>query len=118
MIGCGNSEELIALIFDGGDFLFVGAGRVPPLVGFDAVSVRIGASTNGGVSRRGLGIGVVVVAVSEPCALIHEEIEAAVFELRTLAVKVVAPKLVDDDNDDKFWTADIRLGVSERRSGN
>jgi len=81
------------------------------------VSVGIGSGTDGGVSRGGFGVGVVVVAIGEPCALVHEEIEAAVFELSALPVEVVTAKLIDDDDDDEFGFADVGLSVNGTRRG-
>ena len=117
MESCGKIDELVALILNRGDLEIIGAGCIPPLVGLDAVAVSVGAGADGGVAGSGLGVGVVVVAVGEPGALLHEEIEAAAFELVAVAIEVVAAELVDDHNDDELGAAFKDLGLGNKLQG-
>jgi hypothetical protein len=112
MIGIGNSDKLVTLVLYGADLYLIGAGGIPPLVGLDAVTVRVGAGADGGVTGCSLGIGVVVIAVSEPCAPVHEELEPTILELGAFAIEVVTAKLIDDDNDNQLGAADVRLSAN------
>ena len=95
--------------------MHIRAARVPPIIGLNAVTVGVSSGADGCVAWRGLCVGVIVVAVGEPCAFIHEEAKPAAFELAAPAVEIVAAKLVNDDNDDEFGFADVSLGT--RREG-
>ncbi len=80
------------------------------------MSVRIGSGADGRVPRRGLGVGVVEVAVCEPRPVIQKQIETIALELGAIAIQVVAAELVNDDNDNQLGLADVRLCL-ERLDG-
>ena len=76
--------------------------RIPPLVGHDSVAVCVGSGEQRGMAGRGAGVGVVVVAVGEISAMIEQKAEAAFTELIAVALQIVAPKLVDHDDDNQL----------------
>ena len=71
------------------------------------VTVRTGA--DGRVARASFCVCIIVVAIGEPRALLHEQVEAAPLELGLIAVQVVAAKLIDDYDDDELWFANVGL---------
>ncbi len=73
------------------------------------MAIRISPGANGGVPRRGLGVGVVVVAVREPGPVFHKEIEAAPLELIAISIQVIAAKLIDHHNHNELGLANIDL---------
>ena len=79
------------------------------------MAVRVGASTQSGVPGGRLGVGVVVVAVGKPRALVHEEVEAAAFEFAAIAIEIVAAKLVNHHDHDQLGLAGVHLGRSGDR---
>ena len=110
--GAGRVPGQGPFILDGGHFVVEGARGIPKRVGFNAVTVGVGAGADGGVAGRGLGVGVIEVAIGEPGAFFHEEIEAASLELGAVADQVIAAELVDDHDDDQFGLANVGLGRS------
>ena len=62
------------------------------------MAVGVGSGADGRVAGRGLGVGVVVVAVGEVGALVEEEAESAAFEVGAVALEIVFAELVDDQD--------------------
>ncbi len=61
------------------------------------------------MSRRGRGIGVILVGIGEHHSLVEEFLQAS-FERWTEALKIFVASLVDGDEQDKAWF--YRFGVS------
>ncbi len=77
------------------------------------------------MAGRGAGVGVVVIAVGEVCAMVEQKSEAAFTPLIAIALQVVAAKLVDHDDDDQLrpgvvggTEACAREGKTEQKSQN
>ena len=69
------------------------------------------------MARCGFQIGVVVVAVREPCAVIEKKTEALVFEVGAIALQVVRAELVDDDDHDQFWMGVVGIRARHGHCG-
>lgn len=54
------------------------------------------------MTRSGLGYGVIVMRVGEPCSAAAEPPEAAI-QLRAESAEVITPKLIDGDEDYERW---------------
>src|SRR5262249_21732003 len=72
---------------------------IEPVVGDDAVRARRAAGVNGGMSGARESIGIGIVAILEPGAIVAEATEAALAEQLVPAEEVVAAQLVEDDHD-------------------
>jgi len=82
--------------------------RIPPFVGSDAVSVAVSTGEESGMPRSSAGIGVIVIAVGKVRPVIEKELEAPVAELVAIALEVISPELVDDDDDDQLGMTVVR----------
>jgi len=112
-----GAYDAVALVFDGGDDAVGVAGEIPPLIGADTVAIGVGTGAYSGVAGSGFGVGVVVIAGGEVGSALEEEIEAiGSLEGVAIAIEVVAPELVDDEENDEFGLGVISLGVGGRRS--
>ena len=78
------------------------------------MAVAVGAGEKRGMSRSGAGVGVVVVAVGEVCAVVEEKTESAFAELVAVAFQIVAAKLVDDNYHDQFGMGVVSRGEARR----
>jgi hypothetical protein len=78
-------------------------GAVVPVVADDTVIGGHAAGDNGGVSGRGDGVRVGVMAVREPRAVRGDPLEPALAELRLPALQVVAAELVEVHEDNEPW---------------
>ena len=65
-----GADNLCAFVLHRGDYPFL--LRVPPLISMDAMPAAVRAGEQGGMSRGGARIGVVVIAVAEVGAVIEE----------------------------------------------
>ena len=74
------------------------------------MAVAVGAGEEGGVARSSAGVGIVVVAVGEVCAVIEEQAEPSVGKLVAIAFEIIGSELVDDDYDDQFGTGVVGGG--------
>ena len=81
------------------------------------MTVAVGARKESGVSRSGARVGIVVVAVGEISAVVEEEAEAALAELRAVALEIVTAKLVDDDYDNQLGMAVVGGGEAGNWEG-
>src|SRR5207249_8438402 len=91
--------------------------RVPPFVRNDAVSAGVASGEQGGVSGRGAGVGVVVVAFGEISASIEKYPETPVAELVAIAFQVIAAELINHDDDDELGTGIVnRCGCGGDRA--
>ena len=98
----GNADKLCLIVIrrrDRGFFL-----GIPPVVGDDAVTVRICPGQQSRVSGSRAGIGVVIVAVTEVGAVLQKQPKTAFAPLVAITLQVVATKLVDDDDDHQLGT--------------
>ena len=78
-----------------------------------AVCIRSGSQRR--VPRRGLGIGVVVVAIFKVGAVIEEKAKALALEVCAIAVQIVGAKLIDHQKDDQLRMGIVGAGVGARR---
>src|SRR5207248_1710559 len=90
-------DALVALRFHAIDLL--PARPVVPLVGDYAVLVGRAAGGDGGVSGAGDGVGVGVMAISEPGPVAFQAAEAVAAVQLDPALRVVAAQLVEIDED-------------------
>src|SRR5207302_9605766 len=60
--------------------------------------VAVGARKQRAMTRRGLSIGVVVVAVGKERAVLHQQAESTLAEPIVISGQVVAAELVNDDH--------------------
>ena len=91
--------------------------RIPPFVGHDAMAVGIGSGEEGGMPRRGAGVGIVVVAVSEISAPLQQKTEPAFAPLIAVTLQVIAPKLVDHYDDHQLGPPVVGGAEARAREG-
>ncbi len=80
------------------------------------MSIRIGASPNRRMPRRCNEVGVIVVAIGKVNALLQEEIPTILrFELRTISIQVVPPKLIKYQDHNQLRLRIVRIRSQLRR---
>jgi len=68
----------------------------------DTMAIGIGASEKRGVTSRSVSVGVVIVAIGEISSAVKQEPKSAFPTLITIALQIIAAKLVNDDDDDEL----------------
>ena len=68
----------------------------------DTVAIGISAGEKRGVTSRSVSVGVIIVAIGEISSAVQEEPKSAFSKLISIALQIIAAKLVDDDDDDEF----------------
>ena len=68
----------------------------------DTVAIGVSTTQQCGVTSRSVSVGVVIVAIGEISSAVQEEPKSAFSKLISIALQIIAAKLVDDDDDDEF----------------
>src|SRR5512135_2437713 len=101
------------IIFHGSDLAFF--LRIPPLIAENAMTQGIGAGEQGSVAGSGAGVGVIVTAVVEVSAVVHEQAKPVGTEIVVIALRIVAAKLVN--NDHHYQLRPAIVGGSQSQGG-
>ena len=72
----------------------------------DTVAIGISTSEKRGVTSGGVSVGVIEVAIGEISSAVKQQPKSAFPKLITIALQIIAAKLVNDDDDDE-----LRMGV-------
>src|ERR1700712_3938072 len=77
--------------------------------------IRIGARSNGRVSRRRNQVRIIVIAVGEMGTLFQEKIPPILcFELGTISIQVIPAKLVKHQYDNQLRFVMVGIGANSR----
>ena len=95
-----DSNQLGGVIFNRSDHPL--CLRIPPFIVGDTVAVAVGAGEQRRMSGCGARVGIVIKAIGEICAMIEKEAETALAKLIAITVQIVAPELIDDDDQDEL----------------